>query len=616
MLTVGLVALLLFHASRGTPTSSFVVRSQLSTPPHGFVLHKSHSFTALPDELVQLTLALPQINAGGLHAALLDVSDPASENYGRHLTREAVSRYIAPSSDSLQAVTDWLRSSGIQWTASSPTNDMITVKIPLHQANLLLMADYHIYRHETTNTTMLRTLSYSLPAHLNEHVSFVYPSTQFIPPIRGAGPSVVINVGEQEMLKREKDVPASCSQIITPSCLQSLYNIPTAPARALSNNLYISGFGGQMTNPTDLKNFMDQYRPDVSNDGVKVDVVTVNNGPTDGVGTSEASLDVQYSVGLATNVPTTFLSVGGTSNSILISDLLDEATYLLGQDVPPLVLSSSYVFLETPDLQQIGGRLCDMYAALGARGTSVIFASGDGGVAGGLYDDAEDPARCMGGRFGPTFPSTCPYVTSVGATRGINPEVAAPFSSGGFSNIFKRPSYQNAAVSQYLDSDSLGNTYTGMYNSGGRAYPDVSAHGVDYFVVTAGKNTLSAGTSASAPTFASIIALLNDRLLSAGRSPLGFLNPRLYSMGSAGFIDITSGSNPGCSTDGFPADVGWDPVTGLGTPNFDELLVGITGSAVTKNAQNGAVRDGAGLAHILVLPLVLVLSTNAMSFLL
>jgi len=84
------------------------------------------------------------------------------------------------------------------------------------------------------------------------------------------------------------------------------------------------------------------------------------------------------------------------------------------------------------------------------------------------------------------------------------------------------------------------------------------------------------GTSCSAPTFASIIALLNDQLITAGKKPLGFLNPLLYSAnGSAALTDIISGSNPGCGTNGFNATENWDPVTGLGTPVFSKLLAAI-----------------------------------------
>ena len=79
------------------------------------------------------------------------------------------------------------------------------------------------------------------------------------------------------------------------------------------------------------------------------------------------------------------------------------------------------------------------------------------------------------------------------------------------------------------------------------------------------------GTSMSAPIFASIINLINEQRLTAGKSTVGFLNPTLYSNPQA-FTDITRGSNPGCGVNGFDAVEGWDPVTGLGTPKFDELL--------------------------------------------
>lgn len=79
------------------------------------------------------------------------------------------------------------------------------------------------------------------------------------------------------------------------------------------------------------------------------------------------------------------------------------------------------------------------------------------------------------------------------------------------------------------------------------------------------------GTSMSAPLFASIINLINEQRLLVGKSTVGFLNPALYNNPQA-FTDITTGSNPGCGVNGFDAVEGWDPVTGLGTPKFEELL--------------------------------------------
>ena len=54
-----------------------------------------------------------------------------------------------------------------------------------------------------------------------------------------------------------------------------------------------------------------------------------------------------------------------------------------------------------------------------------------------------------------------PYVTAVGGTTGVNPEVAASLSSGGFSNYFARPSYQSTAVSNFITS--IGTKYSGLY---------------------------------------------------------------------------------------------------------------------------------------------------------
>ena len=164
-------------------------------------------------------------------------------------------------------------------------------------------------------------------------------------------------------------------------------------------------------------------------------------------------------------------------------------------------------------------------------------------------------------------------MTSVGSTQGINPETAAPFTSGGFSNIFAQPDYQADAVAGYLKT--LGNTNQGLFNASGRAFPDVATQGVQFAINVGGQFQGVDGTSASSPTFASVVALLNDARLNAGQAPLGFLNPLLYSQGAAALNDITSGNNPGCDTDGFPAMPGWDPVTGLGTPNYSKLRIAV-----------------------------------------
>ncbi|KAI0040957.1 subtilisin-like protein, partial [Auriscalpium vulgare] len=248
-----------------------------------------------------------------------------------------------------------------------------------------------------------------------------------------------------------------------------------------------------------------------------------------------------------------------------LEGFLDIVNYLLDKDTPNQVMTTSYGENESDMSVALADSLCNAYAQLGARGTSVLFASGDGGVSG------SQSQSCT--KFVPTFPSGCPFLTSVGATTGTS-ETAATLSAGGFSNIFGTPDYQTTAKAAYLKT--LGTTNSGKYNSSGRGYPDVAAIGQSVGIVYQGSSTSVDGTSCASPILASVVALLNDRLIAAGKSPLGFLNPFLYSTtGAAALNDIKSGSNPGCSTNGFPAATGWDPVTGLGTPNFSKLLTAV-----------------------------------------
>lgn len=92
---------------------------------------------------------------------------------------------------------------------------------------------------------------------------------------------------------------------------------------------------------------------------------------------------------------------------------------------------------------------------------------------------------------------------------------------------------------------------------------DREPQGDNIAVFVEGQFSYSGGTSASTPIFASIINLINEQRLNAGKKPVGFINPVLYTNPSI-LNDITNGTNPGCGTEGFQAVPGWDPVTGLG----------------------------------------------------
>ncbi|THW67340.1 subtilisin-like protein [Aureobasidium pullulans] len=144
----------------------------------------------------------------------------------------------------------------------------------------------------------------------------------------------------------------------------------------------------------------------------------------------------------------------------------------------------------------------------------------------------------------------------------FKPEIAVTrFGSGAsFSNHFPIPAYQAPAVDKYIYN--IGDLYAGLYNRTSRGYPDVAAQ-VNH---DEGNVTTIGGTATSAHTFAAIIALVNDALIAAGKPALGFLNPWIYGRAFAALTDITIGSSIGCDTPEFPAAVGWNAVTGFGTP--------------------------------------------------
>lgn len=330
-------------------------------------------------------------------------------------------------------------------------------------------------------------------------------------------------------------------------------------------------------------------------------VTTFNNGVNDQTAGSsgEANLDQQYVAAISSDMPVTEFITGGLGQ--LVPDgnaptqadntnepFLEFAMGLLAMDNAqiPNSISVSYGENEQEIPPAYATQVCNMFAQLGARGKTILIASGDSGV--GDFCQANDGTNAT--RFQPQFPAACPYVTAVGGTSGIAPETAQFFSSGGFSNMFARPAYQDAVVSTYL-STTVGTNFSGLFNTTGRGFPDVATQAVNFRIIDAGRDSAVQGTSAAAPTFNGMVALLNTARIQAGLPTMGFMNPFLYSANvsaNAAMNDITTGTSTGCNglarfqgqpngspvvqNAGWAAAVGWDAVTGLGTPDFGKLL--------------------------------------------
>ncbi|KAJ7700742.1 subtilisin-like protein [Mycena rosella] len=533
------------------PTGNLVLHDRRTAAPAGFV----RSGAAPAAKTLNLRINLVQNNLAGLESALNAASFPDSPLYGQWLSKEEVEAFARPTAETTAAVTQWLSANAIESSTLTPAGDWISFSVPVSKANQMLKADFSVFTHVNSGKQSIRTLEYSLPAGLSRHIHLVAPTTSFSRPLR-SGP--VISFTDAVIPSPDATPAASCNATITPSCLQALYNIPTTAATNKNNAIGVAGFDDQFANQADLTQFLKALRPDMpsTTSFTLTSVDGGTNSQTLSQAGIEADLDIQYTVGLATGVPVTFVSVGERTQDGADEGFLDIINALIAEAAPPQVLTTSYGFDTEADLSEsLTVAMCNAYMQLTARGVSILFASGDGGVA------ATPGETCT--TFLPTFP-TCPFVTLVGATENV-PEKGAELSAGGFSNYFPQQTWQATAVNAYLAK--LGTQFQGLFNVSGRAYPDISAMGQRVEIVDGGRTGLVAGTSCSSPIFASVIGLLNDQLITAGKPVLGFLNPWIYANPGA-FSDITTGNNPGCGTTGFPAMAGWDPVTGMGSPNF------------------------------------------------
>ncbi|KAJ3741833.1 subtilisin-like protein [Lentinula detonsa] len=541
-----------------TVWSTYVVHEKRESAPSGFV----HLSSAPDDQMINMRINLAMRNQSGLEAALEKASSPTSPNFREWLTKEQVESFAAPTNETVNAVTEWLSSFNIISTPATPAGDWIKFTAPVKTANQLLNTQFSVFNHTGSGHTYVRTLGYSIPSDLQPHVKAVHPTTSFNGPLRARSPITAVSVAKSaSSVEKRTTVPADCNSTITPSCLQDLYGIPTKlVSPSTKSKLGVAGYTPQNADAEDLATFLKEFRPDLPSNLTFITelydgATNIQDGTQAGL---EANLDTQYTVGLVNGIPTVYEDIGYTTKDGPDDGYLDSINYLISQEAPPLVFSTSYGFDEESALSlSLTDAYCNAIMQLASRGVSVTFASGDGGVA------SSPDLQCEGSPFPPTFP-TCPYATLVGATQNI-PEIGAGLTAGGFSNYFPQQSWQADAVNAYIDK--LGTTYAGLYNASGRAYPDVSAQGGTVEIIINGHADYVGGTSCSSPIFSSVIALLNDELMSAGKPPLGFLNPWLYANPQA-FNDITSGNNPGCGTEGFSASEGWDPVTGMGSPNY------------------------------------------------
>ncbi|HEV2425048.1 MAG TPA: S53 family peptidase [Terriglobia bacterium] len=356
----------------------------------------------------------------------------------------------------------------------------------------------------------------------------------------------------------------------TPPQVAQLYNFPSG-INGAGECIGILEFGGGYTSG-DLNTYFQQLGltpPQIT----AVSVDGVSNQPQPGSNSPDVEVDLDIEVAGAVAPGAQIVVYFGPFTEQGWVDVLSTAV----NDTlhKPSVLSISWGFAEGNDIwsQQAIQSVDQSFQAAAAMGITICVASGDDGSRDQITD----------GLAHVDFPASSEYVLGCGGTtlQGSGSQISSEVvwndganggaTGGGVSDYIGLPSWQQSA--KVPPSVNPGSHV-------GRGVPDVAANAdpnTGYQVLSDGVQGVVGGTSAAAPLWAGLTALINQQL----GKPVGLLNPLIYGSGisGAGFHDITSGSNDITGQiGGYNAGPGWDACTGWGSPNGSALAAALGGS--------------------------------------
>jgi subtilase family serine protease len=374
----------------------------------------------------------------------------------------------------------------------------------------------------------------------------------------------------------DQNLPNTC---LSPHALQVAYNV---------DSLINKGFTGKGQTVVDIVSFgsptlqqdMDVYDRTFNLPPVNLQIISpLNEKPSDPDGdragwAQETTLDVQIIHSIAPGAKIIVLEspVAETEGTIGLPEFRQLEQYVIDHKLGNIV-SQSWGASEITLANQQGQAELQKWNTLLQNGTTqqgITYFSGSGDNGATDYSDLQ--GKQLATVATTSFAPDSPWVTSVGGTAvelhgSARQEIAWPLSGGGFSRFYQTPSYQKTLSASVLSQFQ-----------GKRGVPDVSADGdpdTGLAMYIEGQWTLAGGTSASTPVWAGLAAIANQM---AGH-PLGFINPALYKIAASSnyhqdFYDITVGNNTNTTTNvkGYDATSGWDPITGLGSPNAAHLL--------------------------------------------
>jgi len=361
-----------------------------------------------------------------------------------------------------------------------------------------------------------------------------------------------------------------------PNEVAEIYDYPAGDGTGQCIGLIELGGGFQLDDLSNYFSSLNLQAPQV----ISVSVDGGTNRPGDPNGPDgEVMLDIEVAGAIAPAAKIVVYFAPNTDQGFL--DAITTAVH--DSTNQPSVISISWGGAESTWTTQAFTNFDDAFQAAAAIGVTVCVASGDNGSSDGVND----------GNNHVDFPASDPFVLGCGGSslQASNDQMVSETvwndlpnggaTGGGVSDVFPLPTWQDGF-------DVPAPTVQG----GGRGVPDVSGDAdpnTGYNILVDGESVIEGGTSAVAPLWAALVARINQQM---GKS-IGFLNPLIYAQAveASGFHDITEGNNGA-----FTAAVGWDPCTGLGSPDgvpLEEALTATPSARAAKSARAGGSRRSA-----------------------
>lgn len=372
----------------------------------------------------KVIFVIRQKNMDKLTDILHDISDPLSENYGMHMTKEEIS-IMTSNPEGHDAIMTYLHAKGVTVFHETLDGEFITASAPIstwEQTFDTQFFSYHQKQRSGETEMFVRAEKYSVPIELDEHVATVFNTIQLPYQLSGDLKNKIIELETETVTETETEMGLGAEgesyhnmkaqninpypSFTTPQKLRAAYNMGDSMGSNRSTQAVYATIG-QYFSPADLAAFqivaarLPNRTVSSVPYGFSSDKVCLNN-PSDCV---EGNLDIQYIMAMSPVSPTTYWY----SNQGFTSWLFNVAL----AKVPPLVISLSYGADEA--LMTVGEmENFNVYAIkLSTAGSTILVASGDDGAI--VHESkAGGQAKCA---YSPSFPSTCPYVTSVGATQ-------------------------------------------------------------------------------------------------------------------------------------------------------------------------------------------------------